>query len=569
LRNGSAVAEVPNNPLLIWDERQISYREFDDHANRAANVWHDLGVRRGDHVAFMVDNKPEFLYAWFGLAKLGATLVAVNTGFTEQETRYLLEHSQAKYVLVDDVYDEIVAPSVAELPGLRAAYGMQPGGAFPYFGELVEQAGTVAPVADVHPDDVISFIYTSGTSGKPKAVMQSQKNLVLTGQAYPHWMRMERGDRIYACLPLFHINSQAYSMMGAIGARGSIVLAPRFSAGKFWDDIRRHEVAVFNFIGAMTLILSKKKPADDDLDNDVKVAYGVPALPGELRGELERRYGLTVISGFGMSETTFGLLEPYDDRRRPGAMGFPRQHPDPDVPRTEAAVVDGEGNPLGDNEVGELVLRGPAHMLGADHDRGRSRRRRDPRWAHVICADLSGGIARGHPDPGRAGIDYSHHRLAADGRPGGTDLSSRGVQEDSAVRSVPGDCRVRGTGGDRGGARRRRGRVDLLRRRLRARPYRASVSDRRAIKRRLARAGCGDRHPHVRPIVGQCGGRRGVRRNRQRDFRRGRRALTGTRGHRERFGSRVHRGADRGGRDGDRGDRHARYPAGVAHRLAS
>jgi len=363
-----AVAEVPNNPLLIWDERQISYREFDDHANRAANVWHDLGVRRGDHVAFMVDNKPEFLYAWFGLAKLGATLVAVNTGFKEQETRYLLEHSQAKYVLVDDVYAEIVAPSVAELPGLRAAYGMQPGGAFPYFGELVEQAGTVAPVADVHPDDVISFIYTSGTTGKPKAVMQSQKNFVLTGQAYPHWMRMERGDRIYACLPLFHINSQAYSMMGAIGARGSIVLAPRFSAGKFWDDIRRHEVAVFNFIGAMTLILSKKKPADDDLDNDVKVAYGVPALPGELREELERRYGITVISGFGMSETTFGLLEPYDDRRRPGAMGFPRQHPDPDVPRTEAAVVDGEGNPLGDNEVGELVLRGPAHMLGYFND---------------------------------------------------------------------------------------------------------------------------------------------------------------------------------------------------------
>ena len=363
-----AVAEVPNDPLLIWDERQISYREFDDHANRAANVWHDLGVRRGDHVAFMVDNKPEFLYAWFGLAKLGATLVAVNTGFKEQETRYLLEHSQAKYVLVDDVYAEIVAPSVDELPGLRAAYGMQPGGAFPYFGELVERARTVAPVADVHPDDVISFIYTSGTTGKPKAVMQSQKNFVLTGQAYPHWMRMERGDRIYACLPLFHINSQAYSMMGAIGARGAIVLAPRFSAGKFWDDIRRHKVAVFNFIGAMTLILSKKEPADDDQDNDVKVAYGVPALPGELREELEHRYGMTVISGFGMSETTFGLLEPYDERRRPSAMGFPRQHPHPDVPRTEAAVVDGEGNPLGDNEVGELVLRGPAHMLGYFND---------------------------------------------------------------------------------------------------------------------------------------------------------------------------------------------------------
>lgn len=363
-----AVAEVPGETLLIWDDRHITYREFDEHANRAANVWQDLGVRRGDHVAFMVDNKPEFLYAWFGLAKLGATLVAVNTGFREQETRYILEHSQAKYVLVDDVYAEIVGPSVGQLPGLEAVYAMQPGSSFPYFGELVERAGTDSPNAEVQPDDVVSFIYTSGTTGNPKAVMQSQKNFVLTGQAYPSWMRMAKGDRIYACLPLFHINSQAYSMMGAIGARGAIVLAPRFSAGRFWDDIRRHKVAVFNFIGAMTLILSKKEPADDDLDNDVKVAYGVPALPGELREELERRYGMTVMSGFGMSETTFGLLEPFDERRRAGAMGFPRQHPDPSVTRTEAAVVDEAGNQLGDNEVGELVFRGPAHMLGYFHD---------------------------------------------------------------------------------------------------------------------------------------------------------------------------------------------------------
>ncbi|WP_131809405.1 AMP-binding protein [Mycolicibacterium iranicum] len=363
-----AVAEVPDEPLLLWDERQISYREFDEQANRAANVWHHLGVRRGDRVAFMVDNKPELLYAWFGLAKLGATLVAINTGFREQETRYILEHSQAKFVLVDDGYTEIVESAVEELPGLEAGYCIQASGGFPHFGELVDRAGTAAPATDVQPDDVVSFIYTSGTTGNPKAVMQSHKNFVLTGQAYPSWMRMERGDRIYACLPLFHVNSQAYSMMGAIGARGAIVLAPRFSAGRFWDDIRKNKVAVFNFIGAMTLILSKKPPADDDREHHVKVAYGVPALPGELRESLEKRYGMTVISGFGMSETTFGLLEPYDERRTAGAMGFPRHHPDPSVPRTEAAVVDEDGNMLGDNEVGELILRGPAHMLGYFHD---------------------------------------------------------------------------------------------------------------------------------------------------------------------------------------------------------
>jgi carnitine-CoA ligase len=363
-----AVAEAPDEPLLIWENQHVSYREFNEHANRAANVWRDLGVRRGDHVAFMVDNKPELLYAWFGLAKLGATLVAINTGFREHETRYILEHSQAKFVLIDNAHSAVVEASANELAGLEAVYSLQSGGAFPHFGELMQRAATVAPPSDVAAEDPVSFIYTSGTTGNPKAVMQSHKNFVLTGQAYPYWMGMEKGDRIYACLPLFHINSQAYSMMGAIGIRGAIVLAPRFSAARFWDDIRRHKVAVFNFIGAMTLILSKKEPAADDLDNDVKVAYGVPALPGELRDELERRYGMKVMSGFGMSETTFGLLEPFDGRRKPGAMGFPRHHPDPSVPRTEAAIVDDEGNFLGDNEVGELVLRGPAHMLGYFHD---------------------------------------------------------------------------------------------------------------------------------------------------------------------------------------------------------
>jgi crotonobetaine/carnitine-CoA ligase len=194
--------------------------------------------------------------------------------------------------------------------------------------------------------------------------MQTHRNFVLTGQAYPAWMGMASGDRIYACLPLFHINSQAYSMMGAIGMEGAIVLAPRFSASRFWDDIRRHDVNVFNFIGAMTVILSKSEPSPADRDHKVKVAYGVPALPHELRLQLEDRYGMKVISGFGMSETTFGLLEPPNGEHRPGSMGKPRHHPDPSVPSTEARIVDDEGNDVPTGTVGELLLRNPALMAG-------------------------------------------------------------------------------------------------------------------------------------------------------------------------------------------------------------
>ena len=125
---------------------------------------------------------------------------------------------------------------------------------------------------------------------------------------------------------------------------------------------------MFNFIGAMTLILSKKEPAPYDKDHAVKVAYGVPALPGELRAELEDRYGMKVLSGFGMSETTFGLVESLDGLRKPGSMGVPRHHPDPSVPRTEARIVDGTGQDVPDGQVGELVLRNPALMAGYFND---------------------------------------------------------------------------------------------------------------------------------------------------------------------------------------------------------
>ncbi|WP_328418470.1 AMP-binding protein [Micromonospora sp. NBC_00389] len=363
-----AVAENPDAPLLLWEDEVVSYAEFDAHVNRAAHMWHGLGVRRGDRVAFMVDNKPEFLYAWLGLAKLGATLVAVNTGFKVTETAYLLEHSEARIALVDPHHGDMFAGLCAAGGPLERVLVLGDDPRFTSYQSLVDAALPEAPPVDVAANDVISFIYTSGTTGKPKAVMQTHRSFVMTGQAYPHWVNMARGDRIYACLPLFHINSQAYSTMGAIGARGAIVLSPRFSASRFWDDIRRHRVAVFNFIGAMTLILSKKEPAPDDLDNDVKVAYGVPALPGALRRQLETRYGMRVISGFGMSETTFGLVEPLDGECKDGSMGLPRSHPDPSVPRTEARVVDEEGRDLPDGVIGELVLRGPALMAGYFHD---------------------------------------------------------------------------------------------------------------------------------------------------------------------------------------------------------
>jgi len=364
----SAVERNADAPLLAWQGTETSYADFNVHVDRAARGWHDAGLRKGDRLAFMLDNSPEFLYAWLGAAKLGGILVAVNTGFRAEETRYLVTHSEARFALVGQPHLAVFGEAAKAAADLERVFAIGPADGLDDFTALMAAAEPEAPPTDLAGDDVISLIYTSGTTGKPKGVMQTHRNYVLTGQAYPAWMGMERGDRIYACLPLFHINSQSYSMMGSIGAEGAIVLAPRFSASRFWDDIRRYRVNVFNFIGAMTVILSKSEPSPADRDHVVKVAYGVPALPHELRLQLEDRYGMKVVSGFGMSETTFGLLEPPYGERRPGSMGRERHHPDPSVPRTEARIVDDDGRELPAGEIGELILRNPALMAGYYRD---------------------------------------------------------------------------------------------------------------------------------------------------------------------------------------------------------
>lgn len=368
----AAAAANPDAPFLIWTEdgTTTSYAEAGALINRAAAVWHRLGVRKGDRVCFMLDNCPQFIWAWLGLAKAGGVLVAVNTGFRAEEARYLVQNSASHLALVGDEHLPVMRAVMDRVAVLERL--LSPGSGPDGFSQMLAAESAEPPKVELRGDDLVSLIYTSGTTGDPKGVMQTHRNFVLTGQAYGHWMQMKPGERIYACLPLFHINSQAYSTMGAIGVGGALVLTPRFSARRFWPEVRQYAVSVFNFIGAMTIILSKKEPAADDGDNVVHTAYGVPALAPELVDSVQERFGLRVISGFGMSETTFGLLEPSDEPRRPGSMGRPRHHPDASVPRTEAKIVDESGTEAPRGVAGELLLRNAAMMVGYFRDRERT-----------------------------------------------------------------------------------------------------------------------------------------------------------------------------------------------------
>jgi carnitine-CoA ligase len=367
-----AVREVPDKTLLIHGQERISYREFNRQVDLAASDWHELGVGKGDRVAFMVENRPEFLQAWFGLAKIGAILVAFNTRWQAAEVADFLNLSKPRFALVSERYRGIFQPAMPAASGLDEVFTLGPDGSIADLALLGgsgrrPRATSGPPEVELTAGDVISFISTSGTTGRPKAVMQTHGNYVLTGEGYAHWVELQRGERIYLCLPLFHINSQAYTVMGAIAARAAIVLVERFSASRFWSDMSEYGVNVFNFIGSMLAVLMKRDPSPEERRHAVRLTYGGPALPGPLRQEVEERFGLTLLSGIGMSETTFGLIESLHGERRSGSLGKPRQHPDPRIVN-EARVVDDDGRDVPAGEVGELIFRNPVMMKGYYRD---------------------------------------------------------------------------------------------------------------------------------------------------------------------------------------------------------
>ncbi|GAC1522355.1 MAG: ATP-dependent acyl-CoA ligase [Chloroflexota bacterium] len=358
-----AVRDAPDAPFLIHGQSTVSYAAFNRQVDMAAFAWHVLGIRKGDRVAFMLENRPEFLQAWLGLAKIGGIMVAINVRWQESEVAHFLTLTEPRFALVGERFADVFGLGMAGTETIERVLTFGAHTDFDDFSQHLRHARPGVPPVPLVAADPISFISTSGTTGHPKAVIQTHGNYVLTGEGYADWIDLRPTERIYLCLPLFHINSQAYTVMGAIAARAAVVLVERFSASRFWPDMIDYGVNVFNYIGSMLIVLMKREATPDERRHSVRLSYGGPALPGPLRQKVEERFGLTLLSGIGMSETTFGLIESVHGERRPGSLGKPRQHPDPRIVN-EARVIDDDGHDVPAGEVGELLFRSPVMMKG-------------------------------------------------------------------------------------------------------------------------------------------------------------------------------------------------------------
>ena len=361
---GLLAAAAERDPAGIWLRTDEGTQTFAGAASQVARLARELrerGVRHGDLVVVTTRTTPAYLLCWLALATLGAITVPTDpratvgelTGLVGQvRPRLLVTDEEAWPVVEQAVGDVVPEPGLLDLLDVATILGPWP--------SEDPEPGSLS--AQVDPDDLAVLIPTSGTTGRSKLVMQTQRAYAMAGEGFPYWMELTSDDRLMTSLPLFHINAPAYSAMGSMAAGAGLVLLPRFSAGDFLASARRHGATEFNAIGAMLEILMRQPERPDDADTDLRLCYTGPSPTKEWQEAFERRFGLRVVCGYALSESPYGLIWRHGTRPF-GTLGWPRQHPTLGTVN-QARVVDDQGHDVDEGETGELLLRNPVVTPG-------------------------------------------------------------------------------------------------------------------------------------------------------------------------------------------------------------
>jgi carnitine-CoA ligase len=339
---------------VITEHEHITYDQLDARVNRVGNALEAMGVTKGNKVCVMLPNIPEFLYAWWGNTKLGGITVPLNTALKGEGLAYIINHSDAETLILSHRYLaalEEIRGSLSQLKriivlgpeGQRAA--SLPTGAID-FGELLT-APTTSPMKEVWSDDIDSIMYTSGTTGLPKGVIHRHSRCY-GGFVLPIMTGYTAQDVVYNTLPLFHIGGQNMVWM-ALVSDTTVALAERFSASRFWQDVRAYSATFTLFLGAMIPILHKQPPRPDDHANPLRVALSA-AAPRTIWEEFERRFDVKIVELYSQTEGGFLLNADAKAEGKVGSMGKPSAG-------YEVKVVDEQDREIPPGAVGELIYR--------------------------------------------------------------------------------------------------------------------------------------------------------------------------------------------------------------------
>ncbi len=358
----------PDHPALCIGKTTLTHGQVDGMARRFAAALREMGVERGQHVALMLPNVPQFTIAYFGAHYAGCPVVPLNVLLSGPEVAYHLRDSDAVAVVVWEGFLEAGQAGFAQVDActklivvkadpkdLEAAEGTL------NFSAAVGAATPVEHLAPTNPDDTAVILYTSGTTGQPKGAELTHFNLFYNAlYTRSKLMGMSGETRALVTLPLFHSFGQTVLQNAVLGAGGTLVLLPRFTPQDALGLMQAHKVNLFAGVPTMYFALLHHPEADQyDLSALELCVSGGSAMPVEVMKTFDDKYSVNILEGYGLSETSpvasFNVLE---RPKKPGSIGLP-------IEGVEFRLVDDAGDVVTESDKpGEICIFGPNVMKG-------------------------------------------------------------------------------------------------------------------------------------------------------------------------------------------------------------
>jgi long-chain acyl-CoA synthetase len=357
----------PNQIGIVVGDTKLTYGQIHGYVQRFAGSLSKLGVRRGQHVALMLPNVPQFTIAYYAVHYLGAVVVPLNVLLKGDEVRYhledsdsvalivwegFLEHAQAGFARVDLCRHLVVAKAdPADVSAPEGAHSMT---------ALIGAGEPVVELPDTMPDDTAVMLYTSGTTGRPKGAELTHFNMFYNAEySATKLMRFSTETTALAVLPLFHSFGQTVIQNGVLAAGGTLVLLPRFEPVLAFELMQAHRVNLFAGVPTMYIALLNHPMASEvELSLQYCVSGG-SAMPVETMKAFDEKFGVNILEGYGLSETSpVASFNTLDRPKKAGSIGRPIWGVEFRLERDDGTVVEAIDEP------GEICIRGHNVMKG-------------------------------------------------------------------------------------------------------------------------------------------------------------------------------------------------------------
>jgi long-chain acyl-CoA synthetase len=359
-------AEHPEVPCVILDERRLSYAEVASAAKRVANALKAKGIGKGDKVAMMIANTPHFPIIYYGILQTGAIVIPVNVLFQYHEIEHYLRDSEAVAFFAFKMFEPQAVRAFRNVETCHhliicsAPTDMDTPEVGENFMHLMMQSSDQFDTVQTMPDDTAVILYTSGTTGAPKGAELTHFNLFFNAYYSSHAItKVTPGDVALATLPLFHSFGQSCIMNASVLGAGTMSLLPRFETKKCLEVIARDKVKLVALVPTMyAFLLNEPDYADYDVSS-IKIAVsGGAALPEDVHRRFKERYGLDILEGYGLSETSpVASFHLEGMEVKVGSIGKP-------IWGVDMCIKKGDGSIAAVGEVGEICIRGHNIMKG-------------------------------------------------------------------------------------------------------------------------------------------------------------------------------------------------------------